>query len=212
MTPMSVVLLAAVVVAMGTLLFEHLQPGVPKAPAPVSQPKGSTRAGVLYAFTLAFAPTAKESASRHLPSYLAGIGFHISVFTMLARLLASLAFATLPNALDVAVAVISGIGLVFGLGLLVKRLAEANLARISVPDDFLSNLLVDAAFAACLAATVIPALLPLFQVTGALLLLYMPLGKLRHMVFLLSSRRHLGIHFGRRGVRPAPRPIGGRRG
>ena len=47
---------------------------------------------------------------------------------------------------------------------------------------------------------------------GAVLLLYAPLGKLRHMLFLLTSRRVLGATLGRRGVRPASHPSGTGRG
>jgi hypothetical protein len=42
---------------------------------------------------------------------------------------------------------------------------------------------------------------PLFQLAGAALLLYAPLGKLRHMLFLVTSRRLWGQYYGRRGVR-----------
>jgi hypothetical protein len=55
-------------------------------------------------------------------------------------------------------------------------------------------------------------LIPWFQVTGAVLLLYAPLGKLRHVVFLLASRRWSGAYFGRRGVRPNPKAPGTDRG
>jgi hypothetical protein len=40
------------------------------------------------------------------------------------------------------------------------------------------------------------------QLAGAALLLYAPLGKLRHMLFLLTSRRLWGVFYGRRGVLP----------
>lgn len=212
MTPASVLLLVSVLVAPAALLFQHLRPRIARVRPSLAPPKGSARAGVLYAFTLAFAPAAKETASRHLPNYLAGIGYHLAILTMLARLLASLLGARIPAALNAFSAAIFAVGIGCGLGLLAKRVWVPRLAAISVPDDLLANLLVTAGLAAGLAASLAPATLSLFQVAGAVLLLYAPLGKLRHMGFLLSSRRHLGAHFGRRGVRPTPRPIGGPRG
>lgn len=83
-----------------------------------------------------------------------------------------------------------------------KRLADAALRAISVPDDFVANLLVDAALAAALAAVLAPGARPVFQLTGAALLLYAPLGKLRHMLFLFTSRRLWGVYYGGRGVLP----------
>jgi hypothetical protein len=71
---------------------------------------------------------------------------------------------------------------------------------------------VDVTLAAGLAASLEHGLIPWFQVTGAVLLLYAPLGKLRHVVFLLASRRWSGAYFGRRGVRPNPKAPGTDRG
>jgi hypothetical protein len=81
-----------------------------------------------------------------------------------------------------------------------------------VPDDFLANILVDVTLAVGLAASLNHELMPWFQFTGAVLLLYAPLGKLRHVVFLLASRRWSGAYFGRRGVRPNPQAPGTGRG
>jgi len=65
-----------------------------------------------------------------------------------------------------------------------------------------------AALAAGLAACLDPRAIPAFQWIGAVLALYAPLGKLRHMVFLVTSRRFWGRFFGRRGVKPSP-PVAG---
>jgi len=204
MTLSSLVLVAALLVALAGFLAQRFSRRFPRVPAPIAPARGSAAAGVLYAFTKAFFPTAKESASLHLPSYLAGIGYHLAIFTALAGLLASLLPVRVPTAANAAGAVLTAVGLVCGLGLLAKRTLDARLRGISVPDDFVANLLVDAALATGIAAYLDHALVPLFQVTGAVLLLYAPLGKLRHMLFLVTSRRWSGAYFGRRGVRPTP--------
>ncbi len=201
----SLALLVALIAAVLGFAVQRRRLAPLAAPAAVAPPRGSAATGVLYAFTAAFAPGAKESASRHLPSYAAGIVFHLSIFAALARLLASLLPVEVPPALNRAAAAVLAAGLACGLALLVKRFAVASLRAISVPDDVVSNLLVNATLAAALASSLQPHLVPLLQLAGAALLLYAPLGKLRHMVLLLTSRRYLGLYFGRRGVRPAPR-------
>ena len=72
-------------------------------------------------------------------------------------------------------------------------------ARISVT-TLLATVLV---LAAALAAALAPRFVAVFQLAGAALLVYAPLGKLRHMVLLVVSRRAVGATLGRRGVRPA---------
>jgi len=163
---------------------------------------GDAGAGVRYAFTAAFLPWAKESASAHVVSYLAGVLYHAGIFTMLICLLLSLAAPQAPPALAGALAVVFGAALAAGVGLFVKRLFDVALRAVSVPDDFLANLLVDAALAAALAAALVPGAAFVFQLTGAALLLYAPVGKLRHMLFLVTSRRLWGAYYGRRGVLP----------
>ncbi len=45
--------------------------------------------------------------------------------------------------------------------------------------------------------------LPSYYLLFTLLLLYVPVGKLRHMVYFFAARYHLGLFYGRRGVWPA---------
>ena len=207
----ALVLLAAFVAAIGALAVQRARLGRPVA-APLAPPRASAAAGVRYAFTTAFLPWAKESARRHLASYLAGIVFHLALFAALARLALSLAPVAWPAAADPALAVLLAAGLACGLGLLVKRRRDATLRAVSTPEDVLANLLVDAVLGLGIAAALRPPLLPAFQLAGAALLFWVPLGKMRHVLFLVTSRRFWGAYFGRRGVRPAPRPARGVRG
>ena len=117
-----------------------------------------------------------------------------------------------PRPVAAAAVILFALGLVCGLALLVKRAVDPALRGLSVPDDFLANLLASGALAMGLAAVVRPAWLPFFQVMGGMLLLYAPLGKLRHMLFLITSRVFWGEFYGRRGVRPAPRALAERNG
>jgi hypothetical protein len=199
-TATSLLLLAALVVAAVALARARLAIGSVRTRF-FAKPRGSEAAGVRYAFTAAFLPRAKESASAHLPTYLAGIALHAGAFAMLARLVLTLFPVTPPPLVERVLAALFALALACGLGLLVKRRASAALRALSVPDDLIANLLLDAALAAALVAALAPAATPLFQLAGAALLLYAPLGKLRHMVFLVTSRRLWGRYFGARGVR-----------
>jgi hypothetical protein len=199
-TAASLLLLAALALAAVALVRARMAIGSVRSRS-FAVPRGSEAAGVRYAFGAAFLPWAKESASAHFGTYLAGIVFHAGVFAMLARLLLTLVALAPPPLLEGALAVLYGLALACGLGLLVKRRVNGPLRAISVPDDLIANLLVDAALGAALAAALAPAATPLFQFAGAALLLYAPLGKLRHMLFLVTSRRVWGRFYGRRGVR-----------
>ena len=201
MTRAAAVLLAACAVAAASLAHARLGIGSVRTWL-FARPRASAGAGVRYAFTTAFLPWAKESASGHPASYLAGIGYHAGIFVMLACLALSVTPLQAPPLLANALAIVFGVALAAGLGLLVKRLVQVALRAISVPDDFVANLLVDAALATALAAALVPSARFVFQLTGAGLLLYAPLGKLRHMLFLLTSRRLWGAYYGRRGVLP----------
>lgn len=210
MTLASAALATALVITITVLLAQRLSTRFTTVPKAIAPARGSAGAGVLYAFTRAFAPTAKESAALHLPSYLAGVGYHLGIFAALLRLVVSLLPVAVPANANIILTVVLGLGLVCGLALLGKRALDGTVRGISVPEDFLANLLVDLTLAVGLAASLDHELMPWFQVTGAVLLLYAPLGKLRHVVFLLASRRWSGAYFGRRGVRPNPRAGAGR--
>jgi hypothetical protein len=207
----ALVLAAAFAVALGSFAGLRLRLGR-RLRAPFAPPRARASAGVRYAFTTAFLPWAKESARQHLASYLAGIVFHLGLFAGLARLALSLWPGAWPACLDAGFAVVLAAALVCGLGLLVKRHRDATLRAVSTPEDSAANLLVNVFLAAGCATALRPALLPGFQLVGAALLLYAPLGKLRHMLFLLTSRRYWGVYFGRRGIRPGPRPAERARG
>jgi hypothetical protein len=211
MTLPSLMLLVAFAVALSGLAAQRARLGRPVAP-PLAPARASAAAGVRYAFTTAFLPWAKESARRHLPSYLAWTVFHLAVFAAVGRLALSVVPAAWPASANLVLAALLGVGLACGLGLLAKRRRDPTLRAVSTPEDVVANLLVDVVLLAGIAAALRPALIPAFQLAGAVLLLYAPLGKLRHMLFLVTSRRLWGSYFGRRGVRPAPDPVRSGRG
>jgi hypothetical protein len=171
--------------------------------------RGRAGAGVRYAFTTAFLPWAKESGRRHPLGYGAGVVLHTAVLLALFLALWSVGRPLpAPGWAGGAVVVILGFGCVAGLGLLARRLVSRRLRELSIGDDYLSIGAVTAVVGMALAAATGVASPATLRVATAVLLLYVPLGKLRHMVFLVPSRVFWGRNLGRRGVLPPPRPGG----
>lgn len=163
-------------------------------------PAGDPKAGVHYAFTKAMSPMAKESVRENLPSYLAGMAYHTGLFTAMALLVARLVGASLPLFLVWPSRALLAVGVMGGLALLFKRVLKAELRGLSHPDDFVANLLTTAFVALALFGPE-----KLWLLSAILLLLYVPLGKIRHCFFFFSTRSSFGAFFGRRGVFP-PEP------
>jgi hypothetical protein len=155
---------------------------------------------VLYAFTLGMMPWAKESTRRHLRAYLRGIGFHVGIFAGLLALLVSPGWTSLPAIARTGLAILTALGAIFGAAGTGMRLVERNLRRISTPDDHASVLLVTAFLAATSAALARPAWMPAMFLGAALMLVYAPLGKIRHCIYFFLSRLFFGLFLGRRAI------------
>jgi hypothetical protein len=171
-------------------------------PADFSPPKGDTGPGVAYSFTGAMHPLKKESAFLHLPTYTAGILYHLGTFFSLAMFLLILSNIAIPPVARYTSGALLTVSFIFGTFLLIKRFIKPGLRRLSNPDDYLSNILVTL-FQATTALTLLyTPFIPAYYILTGLLLLYLPLGKLRHAVYFFAARYHLGFFFGWRGVWP----------
>ncbi len=163
---------------------------------------GSPTRGILYNFTVAMSPAHKESVNRHPFKFATGVLMHLGVIV---TLLAALAMPVAPTVGDLALSVgrpLIILSLVAGLYLLVVRVRSPDLRAMSAPDDYLAiaascGLLVVALLYA--AGLLGPSALGIY--TGGLLV-YLPLGKLRHAVFFFVARADLGRRLGYRGVYP----------
>lgn len=196
-SPLAMAVIAASIWALLGLVLLHARARSYGSRLLYAAPKGDPAAGVRYAFTGAMAPGAKESVREHLPSYLLGLLYHAGIFAALVLLVTTLVGGAWPGLLRVSLETLLGLGAVAGLGLLLKRLWLRELRGLSHPDDFVANGL--ATFFVILALT---GPTTAWLLSALLLLMYVPLGKLRHCVFFFMARRHLGAFFGRRGVFP----------
>lgn len=157
---------------------------------------------ISYSFIGAMNPTKKESAYLHFPTYTAGIFFHLGTFLSIFLFFFFLFWifpAGIWKWIIFGFLVISGLN---GLGIFIKRIVKKELRSLSNPDDYISNLLVSGFHLLTAAVLIFPLLLPVYFVEVSVLLLYLPLGKLKHTVYFFAARYHLGYFFGWRGVWP----------
>ena len=122
-------------------------------------------------------PAAKESAREHLPTWFAGVGYHLGIFAGLGYLALLLVGVEPDGILRRGFQVPLLAGALCGTGLLAKRAFTPRLRGLSCPDDFLSNLLATAFVALACARTISLRLDAVFLAETMLLFLWVPLGK-----------------------------------
>ncbi|MCU0290762.1 MAG: hypothetical protein MUF10_02045 [Thermoanaerobaculaceae bacterium] len=201
--PLHLAVLAAAAWAVGALAVTWLRARGFGRRVLLAPAAGDRSAGVCYAFTRAMLPQAKESVRMHLPSYAAGMVFHLGTFAAFGVLAFVLAGVDLPAAVVWPARIATLAGALGGLALLAKRALTPHLRGLSSPDDFVANLLTTSFAALAGAASLRPQLQTAWLVVATMLLLYLPIGKIRHCIFFFSSRAYLGAFFGYRGTFPS---------
>jgi hypothetical protein len=179
-------------------------------PNDFSKPAGTTGGAIRYAFTGAMSPAKKESAFLHLPTYIAGLLYHTGTFLGFFLFFFFLLERFPSDLLAIIITFFFAVTSLCGLSILIKRMVKRELRSLSNPDDFISNLLVTSFQLLTFMVLLIhvarlsgfPELQPAYYLVFSLLMLYTPVGKLRHMIYFFAARYHLGHFFGRRGVWP----------
>jgi hypothetical protein len=199
-------------------------------PQDYSIPAGKTGKAIAYAFTGAMSPARKESAYLHLPTYSAGILYHTGTFLSMFLFFFFIS-GIFPQGLFAKI-IIAFLAISAGCGaaILVKRIVRKELRILSNPDDFISNILVTLfqfstilvlltllfptsplppfpaspppGFLASLLPSYSPIVLQSYYLLYTLLMLYIPVGKLRHTIYFFAARYQLGVFYGWRGVWP----------
>lgn len=167
-----------------------------------AKPNSRPIKGIFYALGKGMMPWEKESARRHLLTYLGGILYHTGVFAALFYLFTLVISFRLDSSAVFILRIIMFAGIFCGLGLFMKRSIKAHLRRISCPDDFASNLMVDVFLVFSLIDTYTIRLRSLLFAVAIVMFLYIPVGKIRHCFFFFYSRILFGLFYGRRGVLP----------
>jgi nitrate reductase gamma subunit len=167
-----------------------------------AHPRGSRLSGAVYAFTQGMLPWEKETASRHIWTYIGGILYHLGIFGAMLFLVMVLLRISLSATLLQVMRILLLLGLVSGMTLLIKRIFKPHMRFLSCGDDYLANILVDLLLLSALATTFNENVSFIFSVMAIIIFIYIPFGKIRHCVFFFYSRILFGDFFGRRGVIP----------
>ncbi len=195
-------LFAAVVICFISFAYHLIRLVKLGKPRDLSAKSGNTGAAIVYSFTTAMSPANKESAFLHLPTYTAGIVYHIATFLSLVAFLLILFSVQLHHTLLIVFVLTAFVGTVSGSAILVKRMADKKLRKLSNPDDYISNLLVTLFQLMTGLVLLYGGLYTIYILIVALLFLYMPVGKLKHVFYFFAARYHLGFFYGWRNVWP----------
>ncbi len=196
------VLIIAVAICFASFVFHFIRLVRLGRPRDLSAKAGNTGTAIVYSFTSAMSPKNKESAFLHLPTYSAGIIYHIATFVSLILFILILLNVSLNHSLLILLAITAFAGSISGLAILIKRIADKKLRKLSNPDDYISNLLVTAFQLITGLALLFNGLHQAYILIAALLFLYMPVGKLKHIIYFFAARYHLGFFYGWRNVWP----------
>ena len=165
-------------------------------------PKANPKKGIFYAFGQGMMPWEKESAKKHIITYILGFIYHFGIFAAFFHLILRIFSIQLGVLVIILLKILILIGLSSGLGLFIKRSSLKYMRKISCPDDFLANFLVDVFLVFSIVDLYFGNFRSLFYLSAIILLLYIPVGKIRHCFFFFYSRILFGRFFGRRGVYP----------
>jgi hypothetical protein len=167
-----------------------------------AEPKGDVKKGIVYAFGKGMMPWEKESALKHLPSYIGGILYHLGILAGGFYLLVTLVPIDLPTLVLLFMRIAMVVGVISGAALLLKRILLPQMRVLSCPDDFAANIIVNIFVLAALFHTFYPGITHLFFLAAVIMFLYMPLGKIRHCFFFFYIRILFGMFYGRRDIFP----------
>ena len=196
------ILFAAVAICCMSFAYHFIRLVKLGKPRDLSAKSGNTGAAIVYSFTSAMSPANKESAFLHLPTYAAGIVYHIATFVSFAVFLLILFSIEIHHTLLIVFVLTAFAGTVSGMAVLVKRMADKKLRKLSNPDDYISNLLVTLFQLMTGLVLLFGSLHTTYVLIAALLFLYMPVGKLKHIIYFFAARYHLGFFYGWRNVWP----------
>lgn len=161
---------------------------------------GEGKRGVVYALGRGMMPWEKESALKHLPTYIAGVFYHSGVFSGMIYILSLVIPFGLHTYLLQILRILMAVGILCGIGLFIKRVTLGYMRSISCADDYVSNMMVNLFLALIFLDTFSTSLRSVLFLVTIILFLYIPIGKIRHCFFFFYSRILFGQFFGRRGV------------
>jgi hypothetical protein len=164
---------------------------------------GSPVRGVLFNFTAAMNPVRKEAARFHPFKFAVGMVMHAGVAFAIVKILVILVRPETPPLAPVPLGGFLGVAAAAASFLFIRRFFSPNLRPISSFDDYFAAF-VTAAYLGTASLHEFGAVnAGAFLVVGAVTTFYVPLGKLRHVLFCPVARLDLGRRLGYRGTFPA---------
>lgn len=203
MFPLQLISVTASLIGLSGLIFHFVKTLRQSLPKDYSEKRGNIKEAVMYSFTGAMSPRSKESAHLHLPTYFAGMIYHLGTFLSFILYILFILDVNLSGWMRISLLSFLLVSCLSGLGIFIKRIVLKKLRYLSNPDDYVSNILVTA-----FQLFTIPMLLgsgtiaDFYYVSAILFFLYLPLGKLKHSLYFFLARYHLGLFYGWRGVWP----------
>jgi hypothetical protein len=192
----------AFLICLIALLYHFIRLIRLKALKDYSRKTGDLKSAIAYSYIGAMAPTKKESAYLHLPTYVAGLLYHLGTFTAMILFFIISMHVDLSVPFRWALVGVFAVSVVCGSGILMKRIFVKKLRSLSNPDDYISNILVTLFQLSALLVVVQDSFAQVYFIYTGLLFLYVPLGKLKHVLYFFSARYHLGFFYGWRGIWP----------
>lgn len=172
-------------------------------PHDLSVSSGNVTKGIVYSFTKAMAPGAKESAYLHMPTYAGGIIYHLGTFlSLLLFFVLITGFPSLNDPLKSIFSALLFISFFAGFAILMKRIINKDLKSLSGLDDYISNGVTSLVQLFTAVYLLIPDAETFYYLSVALFFIWLPLGKTKHLLFFFFARYHLGFFYGWRGTWP----------
>ncbi len=199
------ILLTASIICFLASLRQLIQALNKKGDLDYAEPKGTANPAISYSFTNAMSPKKKETAFLHLPTYTAGILFHIGTFLCIFLLAVNFIGFNIPEKIGYVIVAIMAVSIISIIAIFIKRIVNAKSRVMSNADDYFSNFLIIGFQVISCLAILMDNLLPLLFIYASVMLLYIPLGKLKHTVYFFAARIQMGRFYGYRGVWPPKR-------
>jgi hypothetical protein len=193
---------ASLLICTGNCLYHFFRLVRLGKPQDFSNKNGDIPAAIRYSFTGAMSPMKKESAFMHIPTYTAGMIYHLGTFLSIVLFFLLLLNVEMAGWLRYILTGCLLVTAVSGAGILVKRALLKKMRSLSNPDDYIANSLVTALHFLTAAALLFPEVHPVYFITMSVLLLYIPVSKLKHLVYFFAARYQLAQFFGWRNVWP----------
>lgn len=172
-------------------------------PPDLSKARSNPSSALVYSFLGAMSPQKKESAFLHLPTYTAGLLYHAGTFVAMVLFVVFLSGSFPDTWLRILFVGALSVSSASGIGILLKRVLVLRHAKfLSTPDDYISNILVTVFHVLTVATLIDNSIASVTFVWVSALLLYLPFGKLKHVLYFFAARYQLGLFYGRRGVWP----------